>query len=169
MHCLLSKTKYACFHGTNTSSDFIEAPSQLLEFWCWQPHILQTISCHVSFLPSSHTEKWRSTQQTIGDQQPPRKIRLETVQQLCSAKAVNQALFTLRQVALSIFDMTIHSPTTRDDALELEISAVYNSTRKDFGLIDGPEVLGEQLTWGHGYCKTQHFMWGQDANYYSYL
>ena len=91
------------------------------------------------------------------------------MQKLCSAKDVNRALFTLRQVGLSIFDMTIHSLFTREEALKLEISNIYNGSIRDFGLIDGPEVLGEGLTWGHGYTKSQHFMWGQDANYYSYL
>ncbi|KAH8592044.1 peptidase M3A/M3B [Bisporella sp. PMI_857] len=169
MHCLLSKTKYACFHGTNTASDFIEAPSQLLEFWCWQPRILQEISYHVSYLSPSHLGNWQLRHPSPGARQPPKQIPLETVQHLCSAKEVNQALLTLHQVGPSVFDMTIHSPPTREEALKLQISSIYNGTRRDFGLLEGPEVLGKGLTWGHGYTKTQHFMWGQDANYYSYL
>jgi len=169
MHCLLSKAKYACFHGSNTASDFIEAPSQLLEFWCWQPQVLQAISCHMSYLSPEDKETWLLTKGKGQDQQPPAKIPLEVVQRLCHAKRLNQALLTLRQVGLSVFDMAIHTPQTRKDALNLKINELYNSTRQEIGLLDGPETLGKDLNWGQGYVNTQHFIWGQDANYYSYL
>lgn len=103
------------------------------------------------------------------DQNSPSQIPLKVVQKLCNAKRLNQALLTLRQVGLSIFDMAIHTPKTRDDALNLNIGEIYNSTRREYGLLNGPEALGEELNWGQGYVNTQHFMWGQDSAYYSYL
>jgi Zn-dependent oligopeptidase len=45
-HGLLSKTKYARFHGTSVARDFVEAPSQMLENWCWEPQVLQKMSSH---------------------------------------------------------------------------------------------------------------------------
>lgn len=33
-HGLLSRTKFMMFHGTSVARDFVEAPSQMLEYWC---------------------------------------------------------------------------------------------------------------------------------------
>jgi Zn-dependent oligopeptidase len=32
-HGLLSRTRYEMFHGTSVARDFVEAPSQMLEYW----------------------------------------------------------------------------------------------------------------------------------------
>ena len=45
-HGLLSRKKYARFHGTSVARDFVEAPSQMLENWCWEPRVLEKMSSH---------------------------------------------------------------------------------------------------------------------------
>ena len=62
-HGLLSRTRYARFHGTAVARDFVEAPSQMLERWsvaysswyslgpsggvrCWEPEVLKKVSSH---------------------------------------------------------------------------------------------------------------------------
>ena len=45
-HGLLSRTKFARFHGTAVARDFVEAPSQMLENWCWEPRVLEKMSSH---------------------------------------------------------------------------------------------------------------------------
>lgn len=45
-HGLLSRTEYARFHGTSVARDFVEAPSQMLENWCWEPKVLEMMSNH---------------------------------------------------------------------------------------------------------------------------
>jgi len=46
MHNILGKTKYSLFSGTNVENDFVETPSQILEYLCWDKQILQKLSCH---------------------------------------------------------------------------------------------------------------------------
>lgn len=45
-HGLLSNTRFARFHGTAVARDFVEAPSQMLENWCWEPRVLEKMSSH---------------------------------------------------------------------------------------------------------------------------
>ncbi|CRK41272.1 hypothetical protein BN1723_018810, partial [Verticillium longisporum] len=37
IHDLAGRTKHSRFHGTSVVRDFVEAPSQMLENWCWTP------------------------------------------------------------------------------------------------------------------------------------
>ncbi|KAI7365071.1 hypothetical protein KC354_g5185 [Hortaea werneckii] len=37
IHDLVAKTEFALFHGASTAEDFNEAPSHMLEHWCWHP------------------------------------------------------------------------------------------------------------------------------------
>ena len=46
MHVLCSKTKFSRFAGTRVERDFVEAPSQMLENWCYEPEPLARMSGH---------------------------------------------------------------------------------------------------------------------------
>jgi len=48
MHSTLSTAPYETYYGTSVREDFVEAPSQMLENWMWQPSILKEISSNVS-------------------------------------------------------------------------------------------------------------------------
>jgi thimet oligopeptidase len=43
---LCSTAKYNRFSGTNVERDFVEAPSQMLENWCYESEVLKEISGH---------------------------------------------------------------------------------------------------------------------------
>ncbi|OQE04995.1 hypothetical protein PENVUL_c028G07869 [Penicillium vulpinum] len=130
IHDLLGRSKYAIFHGHRTVADFVEAPSQLLEYWCWVPECLQMLSCHYSYVSD---KKWSST--TV---QPPREIPDDLVHSLIAAKAVNQGILTLRQIAFSKFDMQIHCPNSHSFIQSMRTGEVYNSLLQRTTLLQGP-------------------------------
>ena len=49
MHALIGGAQtWARFSGVATERDFIEAPSQLLEEWAWNPGVLQTFAVNAA-------------------------------------------------------------------------------------------------------------------------
>ncbi|KAI1416867.1 Metalloprotease [Hypoxylon sp. FL1857] len=148
IHDLAGRTKYSRFHGTSTVRDFVEAPSQMLENWCWTPSQLKALSNHYK----------------TGE-----KIPDDLIEKQISTKHVNDALFNLRQLHFGIFDMTVHSPKTHEELEKLEPSVLYNDLRTQIAGLEGPEALGEPSTWGNGQATFGHLMGGYDAGYYGYL
>jgi thimet oligopeptidase len=45
-HLLAGRTRYALHSGVSTEWDFVEAPSQMLEEWTWDPAVLATFARH---------------------------------------------------------------------------------------------------------------------------
>lgn len=148
IHDLAGRTKYSRFHGTSTVRDFVEAPSQMLENWCWTPSVLKSLSKHYE----------------SGDQ-----ITDDLIEKLLSTKHVNSALFNLRQLHFGIFDMTIHTPKSHDEAKAFQLSKLYNELRSEICGLKGPEIQGEKDDWGNGQACFGHLIGGYDAGYYGYL
>ncbi|KAF5868716.1 putative metallopeptidase protein [Botrytis fragariae] len=148
IHDLAGRTRYSRFHGTNTVRDFVEAPSQMLENWCWTPSQLQKLSKHYV------------TGESIPDDLIAKQI---------STKHVNGALFNLRQLHFGIFDMTVHTPKNHAEAEAFKISELYNELRAEICGLKGPEALGAKSDWGNGQATFGHLIGGYDAGYYGYL
>eukprot|EP01126_Amoeba_proteus_P046200 TRINITY_DN5207_c0_g2_i7.p1 TRINITY_DN5207_c0_g2~~TRINITY_DN5207_c0_g2_i7.p1 ORF type:complete len:670 (-),score=113.56 TRINITY_DN5207_c0_g2_i7:89-2098(-) len=59
LHCLLSKTKLQHTSGTRTFMDFVEAPSQLMEYFAWDYRVLSLFARHYktgAVLPEEYLE-----------------------------------------------------------------------------------------------------------------
>lgn len=162
IHDLVARTKYARFHGTNTVRDFVEAPSQMLENWCWTPSQLKHLSKHYSSLSPEYYEAWKGTAKNHSGK-PDEIIPDDLINKLIKTKNLNGALFNLRQLHFGIFDMAIHEPKDHETLEHMKVSELFNSLRKDICKIDGPEVLGEGNEWGHGQATFGHLMGGYDA------
>ncbi|GAB7362923.1 hypothetical protein MBLNU230_g3223t1 [Neophaeotheca triangularis] len=168
IHDLVSKTTYSRFHGTSTVRDFVEAPSQMLENWCWTPSQLKSLSKHWSYLTPEYTQAWK--EQAKGDaKQPAENMPDDLINSIVSTRHVNDALFNLRQLHFGIFDMTVHEMASHADAEKLDASSTYNRLRNEISKIDGPEALGQGYNWGNGQATFGHLIGGYDAGYYGYL
>ncbi|EKG10124.1 Peptidase M3A/M3B [Macrophomina phaseolina MS6] len=170
IHDLVSRTTYSQFHGTNTVRDFVEAPSQMLENWCWTPSQLKSLSHHYSYLSSEYKAAYEES--SNGATQPEERIPDSLIDSLINTKHVNDALFNLRQLHFGIFDMTVHTPKSHEDIEALPLSETYNKLRKEISKIDGPEVLSsteDKWSWGNGQATFGHLIGGYDAGYYGYL
>lgn len=123
IHDLSGRTKYSRFHGTATVRDFVEAPSQMLENWCWTPSQIRSLSTHY---------------------ESGEKIPEDLIEKIISVKHVNDALFNLRQLHFGIFDMTVHSPASHADLEALDPSVLYNELREQICGLKGPESASGQ-------------------------
>lgn len=94
LHISLTTAQFSRFSGANTEWDFVEAPSQIMEEWCWQPDVLQTFARHY---------------------QTGEPIPRDLVDDLVRARHLNVALNTLRQVSFGVFDMGLHGPGDHGD------------------------------------------------------
>ena len=168
IHDLVSRTIYSRFHGTATVRDFVEAPSQMLENWCWTPSQLKSLSKHWSYLAPEYEESWKSSAKGE-EQRPSEQLPDDLINSIVRTQHVNDALFNLRQLHFGIFDMTVHEPESHKQIQDLDASATFNRLRKEISKIDGPEALGEGYDWGHGEATFGHLIGGYDAGYYGYL
>ncbi len=155
IHDLVSRTTYSRFHGTNTVRDFVEAPSQLLENWCWTPSQLKALSHHYSSLLPEYEAAWQ--EQAKGQAKPDDKLPDELISNLIKTKHVNDALFNLRQLHFGIFDMTVHEPSSHAEAEAMKLSELYNKLRHEITGLDGPEVYGEGYAWGEPLSSSVTF------------
>lgn len=122
-HGLLSNTTHARFHGTSVARDFVEAPSQMLENWCWEKVVLEKMSSHYE------------TQKPLSP---------ELIEKLIKSRYVNVGLFYLRQLFFANFDLKVHIDQEPEDYTKL-----WNSMREKISLVNSDKACPGQATFGH--------------------
>ncbi|KDQ54212.1 hypothetical protein JAAARDRAFT_135927, partial [Jaapia argillacea MUCL 33604] len=158
-HGLLSRTTFARFHGTRVARDFVEAPSQMLENWCWEPRVLEKMSSHY---------------------QRKEPLSKELIEKIIKSRYVNIGLFYLRQLFFGKFDIKVHtdkggwqfvmfisvrSPDSDSRSSPSDASdytALWNGLRESVSLVKGGKLTPGQATFGH-------ITGGYDAGYYGYM
>ncbi|KAF8558611.1 zincin [Imleria badia] len=124
-HGLLSRTRYSRFHGTAVARDFVEAPSQMLENWCWEPEVLKKMSSHYK------------TQAPLSD---------DLITKIIKSRYVNVGLFYLRQLFFANFDLAVHNNSLDADT---DYTQLWNELRERISLVQGGEYKPGQGTFGH--------------------
>jgi len=172
IHDMVSKTLCARFHGSvGTVVDFGEAPSQMLENWCWIPSQLKALSRHYSTLSEDYKKAWQEKMTLQGDstEVPDPQISDEMLGQLLKARGVNQALAHLNQLSIAIFDFTVHDPTSHNAMEEMDISKTFNHLKREIWPIETPWDIGEGDDWGHQHSEYRSLVVGDySAGYYAY-
>ena len=143
LHQTLTRAETARFSGTNTEADFVEAPSQIMEHWCWRPEVLARFARH------------HGTGEAIPDQ---------LVQQLVAARDLNVGIDKLRQIQFGTLDMGLHGPRREDEVSadgERDLDAILRRAEAVTGF---PHQSGTFFPASFG-----HLLGGYDAGYYGYL
>lgn len=141
LHGLLSEAALPRFAGTQVERDFVEAPSQMLEQFCWNATVLRMLSGH-------HSER--------GEDGEPARLPDELVASMLAAKTATSGLVFKRQLVFGTFDQRIH---TRDSA---DVAEVFAATQ---GEVSG----GIAATPGTCFpANFAHLAGGYEASYYGY-
>jgi Zn-dependent oligopeptidase len=106
LHQTLTKAELTKFSGTSTEGDFVEAPSQIMENWTWQPEVLARFARHYE----------------TGEPISPR-----LVSQLTAAKNLNIALLTLRQAQFGLLDLWMHDESPQKDLDDIHVRSTQVS------------------------------------------
>jgi thimet oligopeptidase len=138
MHVILTKAKYARFSGFNVPGDFVEAPSQMLEYFAWDKKVLDSFA---------------------GDyRDPSKKIPAEILAKLKEADLATKASTYRRQLSFGILDLSLHQQLTA--AQKSDLNGYANSILGDVFFQPDPST---SILAGFG-----HLFSGYDAGYYGY-
>lgn len=123
------------------------------------------MSCHYSHHSENGLVHWKRMNPDATEQ-PPKQMPDRMLKALEATKYLNEAIATGRQVGLSRFDAKIHNPSSHEELEQMDIAREYYATLASASGIRGPE---DGSAPSNGHSRTSHFMWGQEANYYSYV
>ena len=87
LHMSLSQASYARFSGAETEWDFVEAPSQIMEHWVWEPTVLARFARH-----------YRSGEALPAD----------LAQRMVGTRYLNVGVRATRQVFFGTMDLALH-------------------------------------------------------------
>ena len=139
LHGLSSNVTYPSLSGTNVFTDYVEFPSQLLEYWLSTPEVLQKYALHYK---------------------TGKPIPVSLVKKLQEASTFNEGFATTEYLSSALIDMKLHlqaEPTKDPDAFErTELSAL--------GMPSELVMRHRTPQFGHIFSSDQY-----SAGYYSYL
>ncbi|CAM9388545.1 unnamed protein product [Chrysoparadoxa australica] len=137
-HQLLSRATYPEFSGTKVERDFVEAPSQMLEFWCWEPEALKRMSGHYK------------TGEPLTD---------DMIDKLSASKQANAAMLAKRQICFGMFDQAIHAQS------KVDTEAVFASVQQQVTGLTATPGTNFAASFGHlagGYdCSYFGYMYAE--------
>jgi peptidyl-dipeptidase Dcp len=140
LHGLLSDVTYRSLAGTSVSTDYVEFPSQVLEFWLSTPEVLERFAVH---------------------HQTGEPIRPELVTRLERAATATEGFATVEQIASGLVDMRLHlarDPETDPTAVELETLAAYGMP-PEVAMRHRPPHFAHIFSGDHYAAKYYSYLW----------
>jgi len=141
LHHMLTEVDWPQINGINNVEwDAVELPSQLLENWCWEEHLLDGFARHYQ----------------TGESMPANLKR-----RLLRSHHFHKALGMVRQLEYAICDLRLH--LEYDPASPREPLEVLEEVRREYAVVSTP-------AWNRFLNSFSHiFGGGYSAGYYSYL
>jgi Zn-dependent oligopeptidase len=141
IHALVSAhTPYVAQNGMAVATDFVEAPSQLLEEWTWHPAVLRRISAH------------RDTSEPMPD---------ELIRKMLAARHHMDANYYLAQAVMALYDLRMHGQPTDVAVKASDIARWYREMELEYRALEVPDDALQAAGWSH--------LADYDAGYYGYL
>lgn len=139
MHGLLTKANFVYQSSFSVARDFVEAPSQMLEYWTWNKKMLNFLSGH-----------YRNQSQ---------KLPARLLARLIKARDAEISYLSTKQLIYGLYDLKIHSGGNVDD-----VNSLYSVLNKKFTGIEIPRNTFFIAGWGHmvGYDAGYYgYMWSR--------
>jgi oligopeptidase A len=122
--------------------DAVELPSQIMENWCWEWDVLQSMSAHV---------------------RTGAKLPRELFDRMVAAKNFQTGMGTLRQVEFALFDMLLHTEYLPGrGGPHADAQALLAAVRREVAVVPRPGYDRFMHAFGHVFAG------GYAAGYYSY-
>jgi metallopeptidase MepB len=157
IHHLVSRTKYATKH----SRDFGEIPSNMLEHFIWIPEVMSRLSRYYKTLPDF---KPKGEGDNPGDIAEGTTIPMNLARAMARTKTLNKATGLLGLMQPALFDLTIYSPKTSEEAKSMDTTAMWNKLSCQYLPYHFPE---NESMFGHA-SFSPHFR-GTDVGYFKYI
>lgn len=139
MHFICSDAQLINFHADKTELDFVEAPSQMLENWCFVADALKLLS--------SHSQTHEPLPKTIADQ-------------LLLKDQLHAGYINKRQLVMGHFDFLLHF-MSEEELNKCDLNQFYHEIQRK--IIKLPTVSDCFP------ASFAHIVGGYDAGYYGYL
>jgi oligopeptidase A len=143
LHLLLTRVDVPGVSGIEgVEWDAVELPSQIMENWCWEWEVLESMSAHVR----------------TGE-----KLPRALYDRMVAAKNFQSGMATLRQVEFALFDMLLHTEYLPGRAgPHANAQAVLAAVRREVAVVPRPDYDRFMHAFGHVFAG------GYAAGYYSY-
>nr|OQO23423.1 hypothetical protein B0A51_10774 [Rachicladosporium sp. CCFEE 5018] len=147
MHDLVSQTQYARFSGASCG-DFNEAPSQMLEEWCWFPETLRKLSRHYSNLSPEYMQTWQAdvdAGRSMATTGQPDALPEDLINALVRSKRAKSIVRTLGLANVSLFELALTGQETIEAVEALDTTLLWHETAcKTFGFDMPSELMPAQ-------------------------